>query len=133
MLTQLYMEAYEHICDPVDQQRMMKAVTDLMARRPRLSLDSLYFRESYQAEFDCLDAQTALLEVYISNQIKLEKEANTQLHESLSMSYRLAQLKKKEKWAYSNPDEVLESIIDRFFDKERSGDIQIDFTHEAVE
>lgn len=37
------MEVYEHICDPVEQQRICQIVTDTMARRPRLNLDNLYF------------------------------------------------------------------------------------------
>ena len=50
LLVQTYMDAYEHLCDPVDQQRLMKQITDLMARRPRLSLKSFSFRDSYKAE-----------------------------------------------------------------------------------
>ena len=50
------MDAYEHICDPVEQQRVTKIVVDLCARRPRLSLDScFYFKDAYTAEIECID------------------------------------------------------------------------------
>ena len=44
------MEAYEHITDPLEQQRLMQIITDLMARRPRLNLQATYFIDSYTAE-----------------------------------------------------------------------------------
>jgi hypothetical protein len=50
------MECYEHVCDPLEQQRLMQVVTDLMARRPRIDLHAGYFRDAYQAEIECLDA-----------------------------------------------------------------------------
>ena len=50
-----HIECYEHIVDPVEQQRLMQVVTDIMARRPRLNLQANYFRDSYLAELECLD------------------------------------------------------------------------------
>ena len=50
-----HLECYEHIVDPVEQQRLMQVVTDIMARRPRLNLQANYFRDSYLAELECLD------------------------------------------------------------------------------
>ena len=38
-----------------------------MARRPRLSLDSLYFRDSYEAEIGCLNQQIELMDIIIQN------------------------------------------------------------------
>ena len=43
LVCQLYMECYEHISDPLEQQRLMQTITDLMARRPRLNLKANYF------------------------------------------------------------------------------------------
>jgi hypothetical protein len=65
-LTELYMQCYEHICDPLEQQRLMQIIVDLIARRPRLALDALYFRDSYKAELDCLDANIELLSTIIA-------------------------------------------------------------------
>jgi hypothetical protein len=110
-LSQCYMEAYEHICDSVDQQRLMRAVVDLMAKRPRLSLDCLYFRESYKAELESLDAQIALMQAYSKQQVEIEKEANSHVHDSMALGHRLSQLKQSEKWSLVNPDEVVMALV----------------------
>lgn len=55
LLAQAYLECYEHICDPLEQQRLMQAVTDLMARRPRLNLQANYFADAYKAEIACVE------------------------------------------------------------------------------
>ncbi len=54
-LVQVYMECYEHIVDPLEQQRLMQIITDISARRPRLNLTASYFKDSYVAECQCLD------------------------------------------------------------------------------
>lgn len=48
------MECYEHITDPLDQQKLMQIVTDIMARRPRLNTEANYFVDAYDAEITCL-------------------------------------------------------------------------------
>ena len=78
-LVMSYMEAYEHITDPLEQQKTMQIVTDIMARRPRLNMQAHYFRDSYMAELRCLDAQMELIQMLISNQIKIEREQNRML------------------------------------------------------
>lgn len=59
------MQCYEHIVDPLEQQRLMQIIADTSARRPRLALDALYFKDSYKAELDCLDAHIALVSTII--------------------------------------------------------------------
>jgi hypothetical protein len=54
-LMQVYLECYEHVVDPLEQQKLMQIITDIGARRPRLNLTASYFKDSYTAEFDCLD------------------------------------------------------------------------------
>ena len=54
-LVMAYMECYEHIVDPLEQQRLMQVVTDIMARRPRLNLNASYFKDAYVAENECLE------------------------------------------------------------------------------
>ena len=51
------MECYEHVADPLEQQRLMQILTDLMARRPRLNLQAGYFADAYDAEIECLKRQ----------------------------------------------------------------------------
>lgn len=123
MLTELYMECYEHIIDPVEQQRLIQIIVDLMARRPRLCLDALYFKDSYKAEMQCLDKLTELLDAIVQNQISLEKQENTSLHESLNLSYMLAQKKMKDQWTYNDADTYLQDLIEKFKDMQERGQI----------
>ena len=50
VLVENYMECYEHISDPLEAQRLIQIITDLMAQRPRLNTNSTYFKDSYTAE-----------------------------------------------------------------------------------
>ena len=88
-LTMAYIECYEHIVDPLEQQRLMQIITDIMSRRPRLNLQANYFVDSYKAEFQCLDNQLELVKLLIKNQIALEKSQNRMLQDSLALSYTL--------------------------------------------
>jgi hypothetical protein len=42
-------------------------MTDTIARRPRLALDALYFKDSYKAEIECIDQNIELLDIIIQN------------------------------------------------------------------
>lgn len=125
LLTQLYMECYEHVCDPVEQQRLCQIITDLMARRPRLNLDDLYFQDSYRAEVACIDKHIELLDMVIQNQIKLEKSENTNLHEALNLSYSLAQKKARDGWGYDDQDQYLNNLIDKFYAAQASQQVDL--------
>ena len=108
------MECFEHICDPVEQQRLTQIIVDLMARRPRLNLEDLYFKDSYKAESECMSKHMELLEIIITNQIKLEKSENTHVHEALNLSYSLAQKKQKDQWNYQDADSYLQHLVEKF-------------------
>jgi hypothetical protein len=51
------MECYEHVTDPLESQKLMQVITDIMARRPRLNLQANYFVDAYDAEIQCLEKQ----------------------------------------------------------------------------
>ena len=89
-LVMAYTECYEHIVDPLEQQRLMQIITDIMARRPRLNLQASYFMDAYEAEIECLEKQLELVKVIIEYQIKLEKTENKRLQDALSLSYTLS-------------------------------------------
>ena len=73
----LYLEAYEHICDPLEQQRMMQIITDVMSQRPRLDCQkSEYFAESYRAEVKCLQTQSTLMSEVVHYLMRNEKKEN---------------------------------------------------------
>jgi len=42
------------VTDPLEQQKLMQVITNLMARRPRLNLNAAYFMDAYDAEIKCL-------------------------------------------------------------------------------
>lgn len=84
-----YLECYEHVVDPLEQQRLMQVVTDIMSRRPRLNLQANYFRDSYVAEFECLDNQLELVKLIVKTQIDIERHTNKTLQDSLALSYTL--------------------------------------------
>lgn len=54
MLVQVYMECYEHITCPMEQQKLMQIITDIMSKRPRINLQASYFVDAYDAEITCL-------------------------------------------------------------------------------
>lgn len=49
-LVTAYLECYEHISDILEQQRIIQAIVDEMARRPKLNLSGAHFKDSYLAE-----------------------------------------------------------------------------------
>jgi hypothetical protein len=48
-MLECYMEAYEHILDTVEQQRMAQIIVNLIAQRPIFDMNDSYFIASYQA------------------------------------------------------------------------------------
>jgi hypothetical protein len=44
------LEAYNHVCDPLESVRLLQMIVDTMALRPRVNLEAQYFRDSYIAE-----------------------------------------------------------------------------------
>jgi hypothetical protein len=88
-IVQAYMETYEHISDPLEQQRLIQVVVDLMATRPRLNLSASYFTDSYEAEKQVLTKHAQLMRVISVNQMKYEKEVNRKMQGYLDLSMRL--------------------------------------------
>jgi hypothetical protein len=48
------LEAYNHVCDPLESVRLLQMIVDTMALRPRINLEVKYFRDSYIAEREAL-------------------------------------------------------------------------------
>ena len=44
------MEVYEHIYDPLESTRMLQAIVDVMAARPRIHTDARMYVDSYKIE-----------------------------------------------------------------------------------
>jgi hypothetical protein len=60
-LINAYLECYEHVSDILEQQRIIQAIVDEMALRPKLNLSGTHFKDSYIAEIDAIDTKTKLL------------------------------------------------------------------------
>jgi hypothetical protein len=83
-LVMAYLEVFEHICDPLEQQRMMQIMTDTMARRPRIDhCHSHYFLECYRAETKCLETQLKLIREIVDYLMVSEKKENRHIKEYL--------------------------------------------------
>lgn len=67
-----YLECFEHTSDILEQQRLIQAIVDEMARRPKLNLSGAHFKDSYTAEIECTKEKVALMRRMISMLIKDE-------------------------------------------------------------
>ena len=91
----------------------MQVLTDLMARRPRLNMQANYFKDSYAAEYVCLDNQLALIKEIIKNQISLERTNNRMLQDSLNLSYTLCNQYEMNRFKYQDAEDLLQAVISR--------------------
>lgn len=64
-------------------------VTDLMAKRPRLDLLAMNFKDSYRAEIECFDQQITFYRDIIDLQIREEFNANVFIREYLEKTFRI--------------------------------------------
>jgi len=60
-LVNAYLECYEHVSDILEQQRLIQAIVDEMALRPKLNLSGTNFKDSYTAEINALESKTKLI------------------------------------------------------------------------
>lgn len=107
----MYLECYEHVCDPLEQQKLMQIITDIMARRPRLDLNASYFTDAYDAEITCLSKQFDLIRTIVDTQISLEKTEASRLQDSLDMSFFMSKKYSEARWSYQNAEDLLETIV----------------------
>lgn len=96
-------------------------------------MDNFYFKDSYKAEIDCIESNIKLLDAMVNTQIKIEKQYNTHLHESLNLSYSYAQAKERDGWDYSSIDEYLQDLVEKFKAKEQAGEIQVHYQEDEEE
>ena len=64
--------------------------------------------------------------------MKIEKEANSNLHESLNLSYMLAQLKERDQWEYSNTDDFIKHLVEKYVKKEFTSQFEDDEKKEEI-
>ena len=84
-----------------------------MARRPRFNLSGTYFKDSYNAEFECLKMKTSLLRQIMNQIIKDEKKVNNSTREYIEKAYRLLHDHITGKFSYVQPEELENEINKR--------------------
>lgn len=70
------MEAYQHVCDPLETVRLLQMIVDTMAQRPRLNTEASHFIESYKAEIECMTQKAELYKEFMTLQKDIEVEEN---------------------------------------------------------
>ena len=106
LIVRLYMETYEHIYDPLEQQRFIQMIADFMAERPRLNLDSNSFEDSYKLELEILDKRKELLLNVIRFQVKSERAINENICDYLEKAHKILNDNIKGKWKYFRHEQI---------------------------
>ena len=104
-LVQAYLECYEHTSDILEQQRLIQAIVDQMALRPKLNLSGLSFKDSYQAEIACLKSKTELVREVMKLLMANEAKENNKVNEYLEKAYRLLAAQISGEWKYIPPEQ----------------------------
>lgn len=87
----MFLEAYEHIYDPLESMRVLQMIVDLIAERPRLNMEATMYSESYESEIQLLQAKASLFSGFLTMQKDLEKEENKAIHDYLELKHRKMQ------------------------------------------
>ena len=98
------MEVYEHTCDIVEQQRIVQIIVDIMAKRPRLNIDSTHFIDSYKSEIKCIDTMRELISEIVRDQKIRERDISNDIKEHLELKYRCINDHINRKWEYRKQD-----------------------------
>ncbi len=109
----IYFDAFEHICDPLEQQRLMQIMIDLMAQRPRLDTTSSYFLDSYEAEIKCMNTLTDLFKEITDYLMLNEKRLNKQLKDYLQLTYKILNDYTNKKWTDVRPEDISKEVKSR--------------------
>lgn len=116
-LVRLYMETYEHVIDPVpgtgEMERFIQLVTDIMAERPRLNLDSNSFEDSYKLEIEILEKKIEILQNIVRFQITQEKKINANICDYIEKAHRMVIDNLDKKWDYKKPEDINEEYENR--------------------
>eukprot|EP00746_Dinoflagellata_sp_MGD_P002673 gnl/MRDRNA2_/MRDRNA2_105234_c0_seq1.p1 gnl/MRDRNA2_/MRDRNA2_105234_c0~~gnl/MRDRNA2_/MRDRNA2_105234_c0_seq1.p1 ORF type:complete len:2126 (-),score=391.10 gnl/MRDRNA2_/MRDRNA2_105234_c0_seq1:24-6287(-) len=73
-LVEVYLEALEHITDFQDSRDLAQRIVDVMAERPRLDLDDVYFVDAYSTVTAMMQERVDLFRSVLSHQIRIEKQ-----------------------------------------------------------
>ena len=105
-LVRLYMEAYEHITDPLEQKRFIQFIINIMAERPRLNLDSCSFEDSYKLELHILDKKLEFIRNVMQFQIERERKINEDISDYLEKAHKIINDNIDGKWNYHRSQDI---------------------------
>lgn len=88
-------------------------MTDLMAQRPRLDPNAIYFLESYNDEIKNLETMTELVKEISNYIMKNEKRLNKTLKDYLQLTYKILNDYTNKKWTDSKPEEIQKEVKSR--------------------
>ena len=88
------MEAYHHVYDKRERDRLAEVVVSLVAARPRLSPNDGYFTASYAGECECLTAHGRLLQELLQFQLFREREYSEKIGQRETAGVATASLTK---------------------------------------
>ena len=103
-LVEEFMEVYEHTYDIVEQQRLLQIIVDIMAKRPRLNVDSTHFIDSYKSDIKYIDAMRELINEVVRDQKNRERNISNDIKEHLELKYRKINEHINRKWEYRKQD-----------------------------
>lgn len=133
LLVRLYMEAYEHIVDPLEQKRFIQFIANMMAERPRLNLDSYSFENSYKLELHILDKKLEFLKNIVQFQISTEHKVNGNICDSLEKAHKLINENINGKWKYYRTEDINEELEKRGLEKKRKRKADVKFGDKKVD
>ena len=76
-----------------------------MAKRPRLNLAGMHFKDSYTAEIDCLREKTNLVKDVMRQIMRDEFKVNTGVREYIEKSFRMLYDNMSGKFTYVEPED----------------------------
>lgn len=120
-LVAAYLECFEHSSDCLEQQRLVQAMVDEMAKRPKLNLSATHFRDSYEAEIECLELKTKLMRELMAMLMDAERQENLSTRQYLEKAYRLLHEHLKEEWEYLAPEAKEDELNQREVRAKNSG------------
>jgi hypothetical protein len=101
-LIEQYMNAYSHVCDIVEQHKLIQIITDLMALRPRFNVNAPYFIDSYNAEIQCVKKLKEFVGKLVQHQVKVEKNAIWKNKVMLDRKFGKINQYLEKKWKYND-------------------------------
>lgn len=104
------LDAYNHVCDPLESVRILQVIADTMALRPRIDLEAAYFRDGYIAEREVLREKQLLFSEMLGFLKADERVANENARRFQELKVRKLADFVHGKWTYRRDAKRVERI-----------------------